>query len=242
MRRLHAMGYLFPVALMTVTACPPPAADDAGSADAARDASVADHATADTGRTDAGAIDSGACTVDSRGFCIRVPQYRDVPWARMGGGTDLIPTLDVDYVCTLDDGATHGFVYLQARATSCNLGCETTVDGAWTSVASTVAPVTAEYDWGGRHNNDTISVHANGKVYRYYHSSIGFGFRACQLPDCTLVYQADGTTLIEDGCTMARTRPQVCVRVADDGSVPALVDTFAPCPGDPNYADAGAGD
>lgn len=37
-----------------------------------------------------------------------------------------------------------------------------------------------------------------------------------------------------DGCTAERSLPVVCVRVTSDGSYPALADTFAKCPSDPN--------
>jgi hypothetical protein len=222
--------------LLIVAGCPPPAADDAGAGDAA----IADHAATDLGAVDhgaadAGRVDSGACTVDQRGFCIRVPQLRDVSGSQM---------LDVDYVCTLDYESIHGFVYVQAHALACEpmVACTSMLDGAWISIGGVASAVAASFDWGGRHNNDFFTIPHDSKVFKYYHSSFGWGWHACQPPDCNQVYQSDGVTLVEDGCTMERTVPQVCVRVEDDGTVPALTDTFAPCAGDPNYADAGAGD
>lgn len=52
--------------------------------------------------------------------------------------------------------------------------------------------------------------------------------------DCLQLLEGGGL-VTEDGCTKERTLPVTCVQVADDGTVPELVDTFAPCPGDPNY-------
>ena len=226
-------------ALILGPGCPPPADADAAVLDGAvHDGAVHDGAIADRGPSDAGGVDSGPCTVDSRGFCIRVPQTRDVPWTDYMGDPQILPMLDVDFVCTLDYGSLHGFIYVQSRATTCQFGCEMAIDGAWISVGGVTAPITASYNWGGNHRNDAIRVNYDDKVFNYYHSSIGFGWRACHEPDCTQVYQVDGTTLIDDGCTMTRTLPQVCVLVDEQGAVPPLVDDFTHCLGDPNY-DAG---
>ncbi|MBN2361761.1 MAG: hypothetical protein JXR83_20075 [Deltaproteobacteria bacterium] len=233
-RSRYCQSLIASVLGIALAACPPTTDPDAGPADAtARDAA----ATEESGR-----IDSGPCTVDDHGFCIRVPQTRDVPWIDYGGSATTLPVLDVDYVCTLDYQTCHGFVYVQSHATTCEFGCETTVDGAWISIGGSVSTVIASYNWGGNHANDSISVNHDDKVFKYYHSSFGWGWRACQPPDCTQVFQLDGITLIEDGCTMARTLPQVCVRVNEYGSVPPLIDSFEPCDGDPNYRDAGSGD
>jgi hypothetical protein len=216
---------------------------------AAGDARLPDRGARDRAPGDYGAWDTAACNgpdaawAADHGFCIRVPQMRDVLF------TDVVPPsyypmLDGDYVCTLDYGTIHGFAYVQARPTSCrNMGgcTTTTVDGAWVSIGGTVSPVTASYSWGGNHHNESIRVSYAGKVFEYNHSSITSWARTCHPPDCTLVFQADGTTLIENGCTPARTLPQVCVKVTADGTVPSLVDTFAPCPGDPNFMDASSG-
>ena len=72
----------------------------------------------------------------------------------------------------------------------------------------------------------------DGTSYRYYHSSFGFGWRRCQPMDCVQELRSDG--VVDDGCTPARTRPIVCVEIAEDGTEPALLDTFEKCLGDPD--------
>jgi hypothetical protein len=91
------------------------------------------------------------------------------------------------------------------------------------------------YDWGGNHHNDAIEFDAAGKHWRAYHSSFGFGWRQCQPMDCLQQTQGVGGTVIEDGCTKERTLPAVCRPIKADGSYDALVDSFKPCLGDPNY-------
>ncbi|MBN2361762.1 MAG: hypothetical protein JXR83_20080 [Deltaproteobacteria bacterium] len=232
------------------------ALDDGAHGDAAHsdrasyDSALPDRQFRDRAPIDYGPWDSAACVGEdaqvtpSHGFCMRWPQYRDVPFTDTIPPTTM-PMLDVDYLCTLDYGSLHGFAYVQARPTSCrNMGgcTATTVDGAWVSVGGVVSAVTADYNWGGNHHNETIRVSYDDKVFEYNHSSITSWARTCHPPDCTLVFAADGTALIEDGCTPARTLPQVCVQVEDDGTVPPLIDTFSPCPGDPNFQDAGTAD
>ena len=53
--------------------------------------------------------------------------------------------------------------------------------------------------------------------------------------DCVQTYELGTGNLLEDGCTSDRTLPIACVRVLEDGTVPELIDTFEPCPGDPNF-------
>jgi len=259
---------LWQLSWIALMACPPPAGDDAAVKDGAtldavrmdsarddgarsdsapRDVSLPDRSPRDGAARDYGPWDSAGCVGEDaawtadHGFCIRVPQLRDVPTTDMAGNVSLQPTLDVDYVCTLDYGTLHGFVYVQAHATSCEYGCDMVVDGAWINIGGTVSPSVASYDWGGRHGNDFIIVRHDDKVFKYYHSVFGWGWHACQPPDCSEVYQADGTTLIENGCTFARTLPQVCVKVSEDGSVPPLVDNRVLCQGYEQFLDAGTG-
>lgn len=210
----------------------------------ARDVRLPDRAASDYGPWDAAACqgEDAAWSAD-HGFCIRVPQVRDVPGETWSGEPNSYPELDLDHVCTLNYGTLRAFVYVQARDTYCveMQGCSSTVDGAWISVDGVVSPIGATYNAGGNHHNDSLRIDYGGREFNYYHSSFGYGWRACQPFDCTEVYELGGTTLIENGCTVARTVPQACVRVGADGTVPPLVDNFAHCPGDPNYMDAGAG-
>ncbi len=100
------------------------------------------------------------------------------------------------------------------------------VGGAPTDLAN------AEYDYGGGHHNDSLRFDDQGKSYKYYHSSFGFGFRSCQPMDCIDVYAPGGTTPGTDGCTSARALPEICVLIKADGTHDALVDRFMKCPGD----------
>ena len=239
-----------PVALMLcalLSGCPGGDPDDAG----ARDAGPATDAAVDAGH-DAASVDGSSFDavappcgtngsyVDQRGFCIRVPQVRTVPYDSFGGGSETIDVPDKDHVCTLIYDGVDGFVYVQAHATEFRDmgGGVMQTDGAWTSIGGEVLATTGSYDWGGNHANDAIEIVHDGKQYRYYHSSFGFGWRACHAPDCLQIYDGVGGALIEDGCTSERSVPAVCVQVELDGGVPPLVDDFEPCPGDPNV-DAG---
>ncbi|MBI5542317.1 MAG: hypothetical protein HY901_00385 [Deltaproteobacteria bacterium] len=218
-------------------------ADAAASVDAssARDASSAPDASfaADSAVPDAGGV------VDEHGFTLRVPQERTIP---VGGGigpgpVETTTAWDIDYVCTFKHGALDGFFYVQAtplenRMMGMGGGIVMQTEGGWLSFANVVTPAAgALYDYGGNHHNDSLEFDFQGKHYRYYHSSFGWGFRSCMPPDCLEVYQ--GATLEEDGCRSGRTLPVVCVEVAHDGTVAPLVDEYEKCPGDPNARDGG---
>ena len=225
------------------------------------DAGARDAERADTGSTDRGSTEDGAMATDSGtvadggiladagmnadggvpaevlGFSIRRPQLRTVPCEGMfcgPSGTTDAP--DKDFVCTLDHGNYRGkYVYVQARPTRYGgfNGLQYMVDGAFLSDGTTATPADAIYDFGGNHANDNITLTLPTVVYRYSHSSYGFGFRKCQPMDCLQVHAPGGATPTEDGCTRDRTLPVVCVEVVDDGTVPELVDHFMRCPGDP---------
>jgi hypothetical protein len=142
---------------------------------------------------------------------------------------------DTDWLCTFQEGSVEGYIYVQSTPTGTNEFCVPimTVVQAQISIDGQVSALqNAQYDWGGNHNNDFLTFEYDDKSFEYYHSSFGYGWRACHPMDCMLV--DDGQTL-DDGCTMERTRPVVCVLIEDDGSHDELVDTFEPCPGDPNY-------
>jgi hypothetical protein len=90
----------------------------------------------------------------------------------------------------------------------------------------------AKYDYGGGHHNDALSFDRDGATQSYYHSSFGFGFRRCQEMDCRNVYAFGTTTLQTEGCTSARSLPEVCVSIDPDGTHAPLVDKFMKCAGD----------
>ncbi len=142
---------------------------------------------------------------------------------------------DVAYVCSTTYGGTESVIYFHARPLNCGgYGSlkEFVVEGAWLASEGVLSSVSIEYDWGGGHHNDSISVEVGELRWYIYHSSFGFGWRACNAPDCLQIY--DGTTMMEDGCEPDRALPVVCVEVGADGSVPELVDTFEVCEGDPD--------
>jgi len=142
-------------------------------------------------------------------------------------------TEDQDHLCTLRHGGREDVIYVQSHAVGTegfgSLDYE--VDGAWHWDGTSVHEVPGVYEWGGGHHNDTLEVDVEGNRFRYNHSTYGFGFRACQPPDCLEVYAAAGG-LVEDGCNPMRSLPEICVLVQLDGGVPPLTDTFMRCPGD----------
>ncbi len=142
---------------------------------------------------------------------------------------------DLDWLCTFEDDGVQGYIYVQTTPVDINLFCvpSMSVVQAEISIDGQVEPLqNASYDYGGNHANDFLNFDYGGKSYEYNHSSLGYGGRSCQPMDCTRV---DDGQAVEDGCTMDRTLPVVCVAIEPDGTHADLVDTFAPCPGDPNY-------
>lgn len=151
-----------------------------------------------------------------------------------------------DWICSFKYAGMEGYVYVQASPTGCtphwgfypDIGVDSAViyvNGKY----ETLNDVT--YDWGGNHHADSFRFSYDGKVFQYSRSSInGFAFRPCHEMDCLQVYEADGTTLIEDGCNFnsddlskVRQLPIVC-RFAnlEDGSFGDFTDNFELCPGD----------
>jgi hypothetical protein len=151
-----------------------------------------------------------------------------------------------DWICTFKYAGKEGFVYVQGTPTSCKsvgmgMNPEISVDTAVLYVNGKYAPPkNLSYEWGGNHHNDKFRFTYEGRVYEYFHSSYGFGGRSCQEMDCMRVYEADGTTLIEDGCktfddnlSEVRSLPVVCRFASlDDGSFGDFTDTFELCVGD----------
>lgn len=144
---------------------------------------------------------------------------------------------DVDWLCTFRQGSVSGHVYArfdQNGTTSVGIATIPVYKsaGAQLSVAGAPSELTnVVYEYGGGHNNDSLRFDIGGKTYKYYHSSFGFGFRKCQPMDCINVYAAGGTTPEIEGCTAARTLPEVCVPIKVDGTHDPLTDRFMKCPG-----------
>lgn len=149
-----------------------------------------------------------------------------------------VQSKQLDWLCTLNTVGASTYVYVQLDQTgTVPVGIATvpvytaklaqiSVKGAVTDLAN------AQYDYGGGHNNDSLQVDYQGKTYKFYHSSFGFGWRQCQPMDCVNILS--GSTVQTNGCTSARTLPEVCVQIKADGTHPPLVDTFKKCPGDSN--------
>jgi hypothetical protein len=146
----------------------------------------------------------------------------------------------LDYLCTLKAVGASTYVYVRLDQTGTKSAGIATIPVytpvmAKISADGTVADLAnATYDYGGGHHNDSVQFDYQGKSYKYYHSSFGFGFRACQPMDCVSIYAPGATTPTTDGCTAARALPEVCVPIKADGTHDPLTDTFKKCAGDSN--------
>ena len=155
-----------------------------------------------------------------------------------------------DWICSFKYAGMEGYVYVQASPTGCSSTWgfypDMSVDSAVIYVNGKYETLNdVVYDWGGNHHNDSFRFSYDGKVFEYARSSINFAFRPCHEMDCLSVYEADGTTRIEDGCNMygddlgkVRQLPIVC-RFAnvEDGSFGDFSDNFELCPGDSRLSD-----
>ena len=145
---------------------------------------------------------------------------------------------ELDWLCTLRKVGQSTYVYVRLDQTGTqSVGIATipvyTARLAQISVSGTVSDLgNAQYDYGGGHHNDSLQIEYQGKSYKYYHSSFGFGFRQCQPMDCVNVYPQGSTTPEVEGCSSTRALPEVCVAIKADGTHDPLVDTFKKCSGD----------
>jgi hypothetical protein len=173
------------------------------------------------------------------GFTYRSPGSHTVSCTG-SAGTMTITSPDMDWLCTFTQADQKAVIYVRSTVTSAScmaMGAMPiyTTELAQISIAGVVTPLAqAQYSYGDVHNNDYLTFDYQGATYKYYHSSIGFGYRKCQPMDCINVYALDSTTLQTEGCSSARTLPEVCVLINAGGTHSPLVDTFAKCPGDPN--------
>ena len=209
--------------------------DVSGDADAGADEPGETDAGGDAGEgTDA--QDDGGGIPNPWGFVLRYPTDDRLSCINPAEPHAVWP--DADWICSFSYGGVEAVIYVQATPVRCDdyalpvfetRGAQIYVDGA-------VSPLTsAAYDWGGNHHNDRLEFSWGGRLagrrYVAFHSSLGFGWRACHPMDCLRVFDEAGA-LIEDGCTCDRTVPAVCVQVRSDGTWDDLVDTFEVCPGD----------
>jgi hypothetical protein len=169
---------------------------------------------------DAGGVGGGSANGD-HGFTFRDPEAKQVDW-----------------LCTFGQSEPAGYVYVRLDQTGTKQAGIATIPVytaalAQVSVAGTVSMLDgAVYDYGGGHNNDSLTIEYQGKSYSYYHSSFGFGFRKCQPMDCIDVYELGTTTLQTEGCGPDRALPEVCVAIDAGGTHAPLEDTFQKCSGD----------
>ena len=137
----------------------------------------------------------------------------------------------LDWLCTLHAVGPTTYVYVRLDQTGTQSAGMATIPVYTASLAKVSANGTVsdaanpKYEYGGGHHNDSLQLDYQGKSYKYYHSSFGFGFRSCQPMDCV-------TTPTTDGCTSARALPEVCVPIKADGTHDPLTDTFKKCAGD----------
>jgi len=153
---------------------------------------------------------------------------------------------DVDWLCTFRQGGVSGHVYARFDQTGTMMAGIATIPvykAALAQISVGGAPAdlaNVQYEYGGGHNNDSIRFDYEGKSYKYYHSSFGFGFRKCQPMDCINVYAPNATTPQTEGCTAARALPEICVPIKADGTHDPLTDRFMKCQGDSAQLAAGA--
>jgi hypothetical protein len=175
----------------------------------------------------------GAVVDNPFGFAIRAPRARDVPCNdALDCPTGSRSVNDADFVCSLTTDGHDAVVYLRATPTAIAGAFPLPVYDEVTAFIAEDGAVSviddAGYDFGGNHHNDSFFVVVAGVRYTFNHSSFGFGFRACQPPDCL---QREAGANFTDGCNPDRTLPEACIAVSDP--LAPLVDNFATCAGDP---------
>lgn len=141
-----------------------------------------------------------------------------------------------DWVCSFKYDGSEGYFYIQASPSDVIVTMQTipvyTADKASLYFGENVVTAkNASYDWGGNHHNDYIQFDYDGKQYKYYHSSFGFGWRSCQEMDCMEVYDSEGE-LLKNGCSSKRELPVICRQVNAEGKVENFKDVFEKCNGD----------
>ena len=120
-----------------------------------------------------------------------------------------------DLICSFKYDGEEGFVYVQSNPAKC-IGSELTpvydVHKAEFFVNGSKQEITdVKYYGGGSHGTYSIRFIYKGKVFDYGYSTMGMGGRPCQDVDCMNVYEADGKTLVQNGCVKReRSLPVVC--------------------------------
>ena len=142
-----------------------------------------------------------------------------------------------DLICSFKYDGEEGFVYVQSNPTKC-IGSELTpvydvhkaeflVNGSKQEIAD------VKYYGGGAHGTYSIRFAYKGKVFDYGYSTMGMGGRPCQDVDCMNIYEADGKTLVQNGCVKGeRSLPVVCRHAKKDGTFSSFEDTYHICESD----------
>ncbi|MBM4354721.1 MAG: hypothetical protein FJ109_13195, partial [Deltaproteobacteria bacterium] len=119
---------------------------------------------------------------DDFGFNIRVPQNHSITCSNYPPGfpEDPMEQADVDWICTFDHGDQHGHIYVQSTPVDCEvkmgaIGIFECPAGYMSQDGKVEKLLNPTYNWGGGHNNDFLEFDWQGKHYKYYHSSFGFG-------------------------------------------------------------------
>lgn len=175
------------------------------------------------------------------GFSYRLPTNQSVSCAAPISYTRV--ELQPDWLCTFHEAGASGYVYVQSTTTSlqCTAGAILsiyTTGSQLISIDGTVSDLkNAQYNSGGIHGNDYLTFDYRGRTYKYSHSSYNYGLYRCQPMDCVVVYAAGSSTNVEtDGCTSARTLPEVCVPIKADGThAPLSPDPFKKCANDSSH-------
>ena len=142
-----------------------------------------------------------------------------------------------DLICSFKYDGEEGFVYVQSNPTKC-IGSELTpvydVHKAEFFVNGSKQEITdVKYYGGGSHGTYSIRFTYKGKVFDYGYSTMGMGGRPCQDVDCMNVYEADGKTLVQNGCVKReRSLPVVCRHAKKDGTFSSFEDTYHICESD----------
>ena len=142
-----------------------------------------------------------------------------------------------DLICSFKYDGEEGFVYVQSNPTKC-IGSELIpvydVHKAEFFVNGSKQEITdVKYYGGGSHGTYSIRFTYKGKVFDYGYSTMGMGGRPCQDVDCMNVYEADGKTLVQNGCVKReRSLPVVCRHAKKDGTFTSFEDTYHICESD----------
>ncbi len=211
------------------------------------DADVDDEQASDTAEADYDVGDSGPLSA----FPWRIPTIH--PFDCGAGG--IVGFWDIDYLCKIQTGGLDLELYLQASPNACEGSimpfADMTVPGAWIKRTgeNLVWRVSASFEAGGNHRNDSMAFAVDGTLYRIWHSSFGIGFRACVAPDCLLICTDEASVghpcdeynnVAVNGCARNSgdgppPNPVICIPIASDGSVSPYLDPWQVQASDESY-------